>query len=259
MLFVDSHCHLDRLDLSGHHNSVADVISGARIAGIETVLCVAVDETNTPECLALAEEHELSSSAGIHPLSVHDNSNFEKIVEYAGHSRVVAIGETGLDYHYNPETAELQQRMFASHILLAADVAKPLIVHTREARSDTIRLLKDTSSKVTGVIHCFTEDMGTAKAFLDLGFYISFSGIITFRNADELREVVSYVPLDRMLIETDSPYLTPVPLRGKPNYPENVVHVAECVAKIKNIDISVVAAQTAQNYYDLFRGAYGKV
>ncbi|MAZ65937.1 MAG: hypothetical protein CMF25_02400 [Kangiellaceae bacterium] len=251
MQLIDSHCHLDRLDTSAI--SLGAIVDQARANNIEHILCVAIDEHNTPGCIELAEQYDLSSSAGIHPLSASAESDFSVIAELAHHRKVVAIGETGLDYYYKPETISHQQLLFKKHIQLACQLDKPIIVHTRDARQDTVSLLKDEGrGQLKGVIHCFTEDLPTAKAFLELGFYISFSGIVTFRNASDLRETMKHIPLERLLIETDAPYLTPVPLRGKPNYPVNVVHVAECVAQVKGISISEVAQVTTENYYTLF-------
>jgi TatD DNase family protein len=168
------------------------------------------------------------------------------------HPHVVAIGETGLDYHYEPEAAELQRQAFRLHLQAAQITGKPVIVHTREARADTLALLREAALPQAGVLHCFTEDWPMAKAALDLGFYISLSGIVTFRNADALREVARQVPADRLLIETDAPYLAPIPHRGKPNLPEYVRDVAEFLALLRGVDVDTLAEQTTQNFQRLF-------
>jgi TatD DNase family protein len=165
---------------------------------------------------------------------------------------VVAIGETGLDYHYEPEAAELQRQAFRLHLEAARVTGKPVIVHTREARADTLALLREAALPQAGVLHCFTEDWEMARAALDLGFYISLSGIVTFRNADALREVARQVPADRLLVETDSPYLAPVPYRGKPNLPQYVREVAEFLAELRGVEYEVFARQTTENYLRLF-------
>jgi TatD DNase family protein len=164
----------------------------------------------------------------------------------------VAIGETGLDYHYEPESADLQKQSFRLHLEAARITDKPVIVHTREARADTLVLLREAQLASAGVLHCFTEDWAMAKAALDLGFYISLSGIVTFRNAEALREVARQVPADRLLVETDSPYLAPIPYRGKPNLPEYVREVAEFLASVRGVELEKLAEQTTENFYRLF-------
>ena len=192
---------------------------------------------------------------GIHPLDLADQVEaVDALIELANNERVIAIGETGLDYYYSQDRKGEQQESFHNHLRASAATGKPCIVHTRDARDDTLAIIREASDpNVAGVLHCFTESLEMAKAALDLNFYIAFSGIITFKNAAELREVVAQVPLERMLVETDSPYLAPVPYRGKKNEPKNVVEVAQCVADIKGISFEQVVEQTAENFDRLFK------
>jgi TatD DNase family protein len=253
-MFVDSHCHLDKLDYDNLHQDVADVLSKARAAGVEQLLSVGVTLDSFPDMMEMISPFDcVHASCGIHPLDVESEFALDTFCEYVQHPRVVAVGETGLDYHYQPETAELQKFRFAQQIEVAVDVNKPLIIHTRNAREDTLALLKNGGAeRCGGVIHCFTEDMAFAQAAMDLGFYISVSGIVTFRQASELKEVVKALPLERLLIETDSPYLAPVPHRGKENQPAYVSEVASYIAHLKGIDVSEVAHHTSQNFTKLF-------
>ena len=197
----------------------------------------------------------MSLSCGVHPLNVEEEPfDYEKLWQYAQDPKVVAIGETGLDYHYTPETKALQQQLFAQQIEVANKVNKPLIIHTRSARQDTMDMLEQHGAeKCGGVLHCFTEDYAMAKRALDIGFYISISGIITFRNAEELRDVARKIPLDRLLIETDSPYLAPIPYRGKPNQPAYVRETCEYVATLKGVSTEEFARITTQNVQNLFK------
>jgi TatD DNase family protein len=199
----------------------------------------------------------VSISAGVHPNERHRRDpEPEELVELAADTRNVAIGETGLDYYHSQGELTWQQQRFRNHIAAAASCHKPLIVHTRDAREDTIRILREEGAReVGGVLHCFTEDWDMASRALDLGFYISFSGIVTFKNAGSLREVASRVPLDRMLIETDCPYLTPVPYRGRPNEPRYVSCVAECIARLRGMDVAELIAVTGENFFRLFPNA----
>jgi TatD DNase family protein len=195
----------------------------------------------------------VKASCGVHPLDVESEFALDVLHEYARHKKVVAIGETGLDYHYKPETAELQKLRFSQQVELAVELNKPLIIHTRNAREDTLAILREgKADKCGGVIHCFTEDLAFAEAAMELGFYISISGIVTFRQAKELKEVVQSLPLDRLLIETDSPYLAPIPHRGKENQPAYVVEVAAYISQLKGIALSEVARKTTENYQNLF-------
>lgn len=255
-MFIDSHCHLDMLDLSRHDQSLDNVIAAASERQVEQMLCVCVDLNAFDSMVATAERHRnVWFSAGIHPLHIQE-SPFDRarLSALAQSPRVVALGETGLDYHYTTETLEQQQESFSGHLQLAGELDLPVIVHTRDAREDTIRLIREHGNpNSAGVLHCFTESLEMAKSALDLGYMISFSGIISFRNAVELREVVKAVPLERMLIETDSPYLAPVPHRGKQNQPAYVADVAACVAELKGVAIEQVAEQTTANFHQLFK------
>ncbi|MGF1843212.1 YchF/TatD family DNA exonuclease [Vibrio clamense] len=253
-MFVDSHCHLDKLDYTDLHNGIEDVINKAKQAKVESLLSVGVTLDSFPKMLEMIAPYEqVHASCGVHPLDVESDFSLDKLYEYAKHPKVVAIGETGLDYHYQPETAELQKLRFEQQVELAVEVNKPLIIHTRNAREDTLSILKNGGAdKCGGVIHCFTEDLKFAESAMELGFYISISGIVTFRQAKELKEVVAALPLERLLIETDSPYLAPVPHRGKENQPAYAVEVASYIAQLKGASLSSVAEKTTKNYHDLF-------
>jgi TatD DNase family protein len=252
-MFIDSHCHLDRLDLAALGTDLAGVLDNARARGVKHFLCIGVDLESLPAVLDVASAHDdVSASVGVHPLHLEAlEPEIERLVELAAHPKVVAIGETGLDYHYDKENPADQQRRFRKHVEAARRTGKPLVVHTREAREDTLRLLREERAE-QGVLHCFTEDWETAKAALDLGFYISFSGIMTFANARELREVALRVPLDRLLIETDSPWLAPVPHRGKTNQPAYVVEVAKAMAELRGMAVEELGQKTSENFRQLF-------
>lgn len=254
-MFIDSHCHLDRVDLEPYGGRFADMIQASRDEGVSQMLCVSIDLESYPDMLALVEGYEdILISVGVHPCD-HDRRepSVEELVEMAHHPRNVAIGETGLDYFRAEGDLEWQRDRFRTHIRAAREAAKPLIIHTREAREDTIRILREEgASEVGGVMHCFTETWEMAEAALEMGFYISFSGIVTFKNAEELREVARRVPLERILIETDSPYLAPVPFRGKPNEPRYVSRVAEKVAELKGAGVEEIARITSDNFHRLF-------
>jgi len=249
---VDSHCHLDFPELAG---DLPSVLANMASHGVSHALCVSVSLEGFPGVLALAESHpNLFASVGVHP----DHREGEeptpsRLVELAAHSRVVAIGETGLDYYRLTGDLEWQRERFRTHIRAARLSAKPLIIHTREAATDTLRLMREEGAdKAGGVMHCFTETWDTAKAALDLGFHISFSGIVTFRNAAPLRDVAAKVPLDRLLVETDAPYLAPVPYRGKTNQPAFVRQVAEEVARVRGVPVENLAEATSANFFNLF-------
>ncbi len=255
-MFIDSHCHIDFPELAEQEAALLD---NMREAQVSHALCVSVNLQDWPRVLALAARHNnLFASVGVHPDHLFDTTDVSEtdLLNRADHPRVVAIGETGLDYYRLTGDLEWQRNRFRTHISAAKTCAKPLIIHTRAAAEDTITLMAEQDAgAVGGVMHCFTESWAVAKAALDLGFYISFSGIITFKNASDLREVVRQVPLDRLLIETDSPYLAPVPHRGKLNQPAYVKHVAECVSTIKNVSVEVIAETTSSNFFTLFRDA----
>jgi TatD DNase family protein len=255
MKLIDSHCHLDRLDLTAHNGSLDAALDAARARGVGHFLCIGVSADNAAAVKEVAQRYkDVHCSIGIHPLDVSADNEpaLDWLLRELDHPRVVAIGETGLDYHYEPESAALQKQSFRLHLEAARVAGKPVIVHTREAKADTLALLKEASLSSAGVLHCFTEDWEMAKAALDLGFYISLSGIVTFRNAEALREVARQVPADRLLIETDSPYLAPIPYRGKPNLPEYVREVAEFLANVRGIELDKLAEQTTENFYRLF-------
>lgn len=253
-MFIDSHCHLDRLELDKLGMDLPAVLAAAAAAQVNHMLCVSVSLQEFPAMAALVREYsQISVSCGEHPLHQQLGFSPAQLAELCRLPEVVAVGETGLDYFYSPDNKSTQQAAFAAHIAVARDVQKPLIVHTRDAREDTLSLLhSEKAADCGGVLHCFTEDWATAKAALDLGFYISFSGIMTFRNADALREVVRQVPSDRLLIETDSPYLAPVPHRGKTNQPAYVAAVAKAIADVRQISVEELAHQTSQNFRQLF-------
>lgn len=257
-MLIDSHCHLNLLDLTPFGGSVHPVVAEAREAGVGHMLCVSVDLETFPDIQVLAQAYdEVSVSVGVHPNTRESTEpTVEKLVELAAASEVVAIGETGLDYFRSEGDLEWQRERLRIHIAAAKQCGKPLIIHTRQAKEDTLRILQEEGAdEVGGVFHCFTEDWEMAKEGLDLGFYISFSGIITFRNASALRKVVTQVPSDRLLIETDSPYLAPVPYRGKPNQPAYVRYVAQCVAELRKTPAADIEDQTTENFLSLFSGA----
>ena len=254
-MFIDSHCHLDRLNLSLYDDNLDNVIEAAKAVKVDKMLCVSVTLADFP---AMAEKtakfDNVMLTCGTHPLNQEDEVNTEALLTLSKNERVIAIGETGLDYHYAPETKVLQLDSFKKHIQVAKQLNKPLIIHTRDAQEDTLTLLREEqAASVGGILHCFTESWDMAKQALDLGFYISFSGIVTFKNASVLREVAKLVPDDRFLIETDAPYLAPVPHRGKENQPAYVVEVAKHLASIRGQSIETVAKLSTDNFNRLFK------
>lgn len=254
MFLVDSHCHLDGLDYENLHQDITDVLAKAAARDVKFMLAVA---TTLPGYKAMTQligdRPEVAYSCGVHPLNQDEPYDFAELRQLAADPRVVAMGETGLDYYYQQETKAQQQASFREHIRVGRDLNKPVIVHTRDAREDTLAILKEERvEECGGVLHCFTEDRETAEKLLDMGFYISFSGIVTFRNAETIREAARYVPLDRMLVETDSPYLAPVPHRGKENQPAYTRDVAEYMAVLKGVSVEEMAAATTQNFSRLF-------
>ena len=254
-MLIDSHCHLDRLDLKPYGGDFSRWYEAALAHGVHHMLCVSINMQSYPAMLALVEPYPaISVSVGVHPNETDEvEVSLDTLVQLAAHERVVAIGETGLDYYRTEGEQGWQHERFRTHIHAARVTRKPLIVHTREARQDTLAILEqEQAQEVGGVIHCFTEDWDTARRAMDQNFYISFSGIVTFRNADELRDVARRMPADRYLIETDAPYLAPVPYRGKPNYPHYVSHVAACMAELRGISIEQVREESAANYHALF-------
>ncbi|MGL6001801.1 MAG: YchF/TatD family DNA exonuclease [Plesiomonas sp.] len=257
MFLIDSHCHLDGLNYEILHKDVDAVLDHAKACGIGHVLSVGVTLERYPQLKAMvAHRDDVSLSCGVHPLDLDTPFDADQLRQIADEPQVVALGETGLDYYYSKDTVELQQRVFREHIRIAREVGKPLIIQTRDAGDDTLRILREENAhECGGVIHCFTETAEFAQQALALGFYISVSGIITFRNAHELREAVREVPLDRLLVETDSPYLAPVPYRGKENQPAYVKDVAEYVATLKGVSIETLATTTTDNFARLFATA----
>lgn len=254
-LLVDSHCHLDLLDLELHGGDVENAIEEARTAGVCHLLSVATRMLSFPDILHIARKYvNVSVSVGVHPNEQDEpEPTLNELIKHGTDSLVVAIGETGLDYFRSQGDLKWQHDRFRCHIAAAKELNKPLIVHTRDAREDTLRILKEEGAdQVGGVMHCFVEDWDTAQRAMDLGFYISFSGIVTFRNALELQAIAKKVPLERMLIETDSPYLAPVPMRGKPNQPAYVRYVAEFIADLRECAFAEVAQHTTQNFCRLF-------
>ncbi len=255
---IDSHCHLDRLHLQ-QDETLDTALQRAREVGVSGFLNVCINLQNFAEVVRIASEQEsIWASVGVHPNEMEATEpDVETLLRHAEeHPEVVAIGETGLDYHYITAEEDLQRQRdrFRTHIQVARACNKPLIIHTREAREETIAILQEEGGdECGGVMHCFTESWEMARTALDLGFYISFSGIITFNNAATLREVVKQVPEDRLLIETDSPYLAPVPYRGKPNQPAYVRQVAEKVAELRGWSLEKVDRLTSDNFSNLFR------
>ncbi len=254
-MLVDSHCHLDRLDLSRHEGSLDHALDAARAAGVGHFLCVSIDAENLHTVGELAARYaDVSASVGIHP-NEHEGEELEveQLVAYAASEHVVAIGETGLDYFRSEGDLEWQRERFRRHIAAAKESGKPLIIHMRDATADTLRILREEKAhEVGGVMHCFVDSWDTARAAMDMNFVISFSGIVTFRSASELQEVARRLPLERMLVETDSPYLAPVPYRGKSNEPAFVRHVAEFIAQLRGMEFEELARITTENYFRTF-------
>ena len=252
-MFIDSHCHLDLL--AQEEGGIDLAINNAKLNGVDHILCISIDKASCQKIIEIVDSNTyLSASVGIHP-NIEQSENFtaEELVSLASHKKVIAIGETGLDYFRSEGDLDWQRERFRVHIEAAKDLKKPLIVHTREARKDTMDILENEDAKSAGgIIHCFTENWETAKRALDIGFYISLSGIVTFKNARELQEVAKKLPLDRILIETDSPYLAPVPHRGKTNQPAFVKHVAEFLAELRGDSVEKIAKATTDNFHRAF-------
>lgn len=254
-MLIDSHCHLDKLDLSPYQNDFSCFMVEAEKQKIEHMLCISIDlEAYPAMCDLVAPYPNISLSVGVHPnVDEGQDPTADELIALADNPRVVAIGETGLDYFRSEGDLAWQHERFINHIEASKATKKPLIIHTREARDDTLRMLKENGAdQVGGVIHCFTEDWGFAQQAMDLNFYISFSGIVTFKNAKAIQDVAKKVPADRYLIETDSPYLAPSPFRGKPNYPIYVQHVAQYVADLRETSFDTVSQQSNENFRRLF-------
>ena len=254
-MLIDSHCHLDRVDLTPYQNDFSVFMQQTREAGVTHMLCVSIDLESYPDMLEMVMPYEdISVSVGVHPNDFdRKEPTVDELVELASHPRNVAIGETGLDFFRSEGDLEWQRQRFRTHIQAAKASKKPLIIHTRDAREETLNIMaEEDAQQAGGVLHCFTENWDMASAALDMGFYISFSGIVTFKNAQELRDVAAKVPLEKMLIETDSPYLAPVPFRGKPNEPKYVSRVAETIAELRGISSEELMNLTSRNFSDLF-------
>jgi TatD DNase family protein len=248
---VDSHCHLDFPEFEG---KLDEIRKEMQTNGVTHALCISVELAGFPKVLALAERHDnFFASIGVHPDHEGEPVDAARLVELARHPRVVAIGETGLDYHRLSGDLEWQRERFRAHIRAARKSGKPLVIHTRDAAEDTLRIMREEGAgEIGGVMHCFTETQEVADAALALGFHISFSGIVTFKNAVQLKEVARAIPLERMLVETDAPYLAPVPHRGKTNRPGLVRHVAEEVARLRGVTLEAIADATSRNFFRLF-------
>ncbi|HJV07559.1 MAG TPA: TatD family hydrolase [Chromobacteriaceae bacterium] len=251
-MLVDSHCHINFPDLAAR---LPDVLTNMQHNGVSHALVISVSRDTAAEVLGLAEQHaNLYATVGVHP-DDPENAEFseDELVAHAAHPRVVGIGETGLDYHWCEGDLTWQHERFRTHIRAARRAGLPLIIHTRDSALDTLRLLREEQAQECGgVMHCFTENWEIAQAALDLGFYISFSGIVTFKNAAQIKDVAQRVPLERMLVETDSPYLAPVPFRGKTNEPAYVKHVAEHIAELRGVSFDTIAQATTDNFFRLF-------
>ncbi len=254
-MYIDSHCHINFPDFA---DKLPEVFSLMQQNQVSHALCISVELEKLFEIIALVEAHpHLYASVGVHP--DHEDCtepSVAQLVQLAQHPKVVAIGETGLDYYRLTGDLEWQRERFRTHIRAARESNKPLVIHTREAAADTLSIMREEqASEIGGVMHCFTESVQVAQAAMDMNFFISFSGIVTFKNAHSIREVAAYVPLDRMLIETDSPYLAPVPFRGKTNQPGWVSYVAEEIARVKSVSVEEVGGITTRNFFRLFKGA----
>lgn len=250
MQLIDSHCHLN---FEGLADRLPEVLANMEAQEVKQALAISVSRQSFDEVFAIAEANShIFCTVGIHP-DHEDAEEFTvaEMVEKARHPKVVGIGETGLDYYWCKGDLAWQHRRFAEHIQAANETALPVIVHTRDAAADTLRILKECDVN-SGVIHCFSEDVAFAKGALDLGLYLSFSGIVTFKNAPLIQEAAKYAPEDRILVETDAPFLAPVPKRGKRNEPAYVRHTAEFVAKLRGVSLEEVAETTTENFYRLF-------
>lgn len=251
-MFIDSHCHLNFPDLV---KDIDSILANMRASDVSHALCVSVDLSTFPQVLQLAENHEnLYASVGVHPdYELETEPTQAELVDLSKHPKVVAIGETGLDYYRLTGDLNWQRDRFRTHIRAARECGKPLIIHTRSAVQDTLRIMnEEDAGSAGGVMHCFTENLEVAQAAIELGFHISFSGILTFKNATLIKEVARNIPLEKILIETDSPYLAPAPYRGKTNQPAYVKHVAEEIARLRGITLQEVGDATSRNFRRLF-------
>jgi len=254
-MLVDSHCHLNFPELLANLPAIKQAMQDNQVGH---ALCISVTLPDFPQVLALAEENEnFYASVGVHPdYEDIQEPTVDELIKLANHPKVIAIGETGLDYFRLTGDLEWQRTRFRTHIRAAIATGKPLVIHTRNSPEDTLRIMREENAQqVGGVMHCFTESLDVALEAITLGFYISFSGIITFKNAHTIKEVAKHVPLNRILVETDSPYLAPTPYRGKTNQPSYVKHVAEEVANLRGISFDELAAATTENFFRLFKHA----
>lgn len=252
--FIDSHCHLDFPELA---ENIGEILANMAANGVTHALCVSVDLQRLPRLLQLVDDHpNLYASIGIHPdYELETEPDQAELIRLAQHPKVVAIGETGLDYYRLQGDLEWQRDRFRTHIRAARACGRPLIIHTRSAAQDTLDIMaEENAGEAGGVMHCFTENLQIAEAAIAQGFHISFSGILTFKNAHQIKEVAQHIPLEKILIETDSPYLAPTPYRGKTNQPAYVKHVAEEIARLRNISLAEVATATTRNFNRLFLG-----
>jgi TatD DNase family protein len=255
-MLIDSHCHLDCLQLDNYAGDINGPLKAARTQGVGLFLCVCIDLEHFANVLAIAEQNDdVYATVGCHPNTTQgQDPSAAELIALAQHEKVIAIGETGLDYFRTDAETDWQQQRFRAHIEAACATQLPLIIHTRNAFDDTMRILEETqASRAGGVMHCFSGSLAMAQQAIEMGFYISFSGIVTFKNALELKQVAQQIPLERMLIETDSPYLAPVPYRGKPNEPAYVKFVAEAIAQLRGISVDEVARITSENFKRLFK------
>ncbi len=253
---IDTHCHIQTAEFDEDRD---EVLARAREAGVDTVIVVggAGDLSTNDLAVRLAEEHEgLYATVGMHPHDAKDVAaeDMDRLRGVAGHPKVVAIGETGLDFHYDHSPRDVQREMFERFVALAMETRLPIVVHNRESDREVAETLRERGGgRLEGVIHCFTSDAEAARTFLDLGFYLSFSGIVTFKNAEALRDIARWVPLDRLLIETDAPFLAPVPKRGRRNEPAYVAFVAETLARVRGVEVEEIACTASRNARTLFR------
>src|SRR3990167_8436211 len=257
MRLVDSHTHFELLHEDNQPDLTPAIIERAQQEGVSYFLNVCVKLSRFQYVLRPAELYPfVFASVGLHPNDDSEEAEVEQLIELGGHDKVIAIGETGLDYFRSSGDLDWQRERFCRHIKAAKTLRKPLIIHMRDAKEDTLRIMRTEGAQdVGGVMHCFTEDWAVAEQALDLGFYISFSGIVTFKNALAIQDVAKKIPLDRMLVEKDAPYLAPAPMRGKKNEPAYMRHTAEFIADLRGISLDAVAEQTTNNFFTLFKGA----
>lgn len=254
MYLIDSHCHLNLLDYKTEHKDIDDVLQKAKRNYVKYILSVSTSLSDFLKIKKNIKDYKnVFFSCGVHPLNIDRNYSLDRLYFFSSDKRVVALGETGLDYFKRKNDFLIQQKIFIEHIYISYKLNKPLIVHSRNSAKDTFNILKNEKTKdCPGVIHCFSYDVNVVKLFLDLGFYISFSGMVTFKNAEDIRKSFLFVPLDRILVETDSPFLSPVPYRGKENQPAYLLSIAKFLSVLKNINLENFSKITANNFFNLF-------